>query len=102
MIFSRRARAGAASGLSGLILMGLAAYGGFKAYKEWKSPYSLECQHNSCYVINELNGNKQPLFNKNGDMQLGDTRYRLDGILRESKQELKTSLDKIAREHNLK
>jgi len=93
-IFKRR------SGLTltdiGLIV--LAAYGGYKGWQEYKSPYKLK-QENGIYCLLEKETNRKEKIRE--DFQLGSIDYRVKGLLKESKQKFRESLDNLAKEYDL-
>jgi hypothetical protein len=88
-MFSRR---GGGMGLGSLVLLGMAAYGGYTGWQNFKSPYKL-VDNNGSYSLLEKDTNRKQEITK--DFQLGTLEYRLHGISRESAGKVKNILDNI-------
>jgi hypothetical protein len=95
-VFSRRG----GTSLGSLIMLGLAVYGGYTGWQNYKSPYKLiENNNNGIYSLIEKDTNKRQEITR--DFQLGTIDYRIDGILRESKGRVKESLETLSKKYNL-
>lgn len=85
--------------LGQIVLAGLAAYGGYDLYRDWKNPYSIEKEGYHYFLEDKRAGLRQPITR---DFQLGDINYRVEGILKESKRNLEEVLDEVANKYDLR
>ncbi len=91
---------GRRSGISftGVLLTVAALYGGYRAWQDYKSPYRLT-EENEIYFLVEKATQRKEMITKN--FQLGPLDYRIDGILQESKEKVRDTLDSLARKYDL-
>lgn len=83
-------------GFTSLILLGFAAYGGYRAWEDYKAPYRLE-RADSAYYLVEKSTSRQKLITK--DFQLGTPEYRLEGLMQESKDKVLEAIDTLVKKY---
>jgi hypothetical protein len=93
-VFSRRS----GMSFSGLLLTVAAIYGGYRAWQDYRRPYRLT-EEKGTYFLVDKNTDRKKIITKN--FQLGTLDYRIDGILQESRERVRQTLDSLARKYDL-
>jgi hypothetical protein len=82
--------------VGGLIVMGLALYGGYRIWDDYKAPYRLVSENSGYYLV-EKSTNRQKQITK--EFQLGSPEYRLEGLMHESKDKVLGAIDELVKKY---
>jgi hypothetical protein len=88
----RYIRSGIAGGLSSLVLLGLAGYGGYRLYTDHNMPYRLESDSGQHYLVEKLSEKRKAITKS---FELGTLEERMRGIIQEPKDKVWEAIEKL-------